>query len=76
MPIYEFRCERCSEEFEELVPSGTESHPCPKCGCVRSQRLASAAAFSVGGKMTTSSSSSGCSSCSTSSCSGCSCGGH
>ena len=69
MPIYEFRCDRCQHEFEELVPTGTASIPCPKCGGTETQRLASAAAFSSGGKMTTTGS--GCSSCSATTCSGC-----
>ena len=33
MPIYEYRCAACSEEFEELVSvSATASPPCPACG--------------------------------------------
>ncbi len=34
MPIYEYRCERCEERFEQLVPLRAE-HPavtCPRCG--------------------------------------------
>ena len=33
MPIYEYRCTACDEEFEELVSaSANESPPCPSCG--------------------------------------------
>ena len=33
MPIYEYRCETCEIEFEELVPSSTApAPPCPSCG--------------------------------------------
>jgi|Deesub1362A_J573_1020465.scaffolds.fasta_scaffold01430_6 putative FmdB family regulatory protein len=34
MPIYEFRCPQCGEEFEELVlRMGSESQVrCPECG--------------------------------------------
>lgn len=38
MPIYEFECESCRNRFEELVPSGTESIACPKCGSERTRR--------------------------------------
>jgi putative FmdB family regulatory protein len=33
MPIYEYRCEKCDCQFEQLVSSG-EKKPviCPKCG--------------------------------------------
>jgi putative FmdB family regulatory protein len=34
MPIYEYRCKRCEERFEQLVPLRAE-HPavtCPRCG--------------------------------------------
>ncbi len=37
MPIYEYACEKCSIEFEELLNSSEkdtyfEWHPCPNCG--------------------------------------------
>jgi putative FmdB family regulatory protein len=33
MPIYEYRCESCEEQFEELLPSSTGPvPPCPACG--------------------------------------------
>ena len=44
MPIFEFECEECGAEFEELVAAGTESGTCPKCGSERSRRLWSAPA--------------------------------
>ncbi|MDO4583763.1 MAG: zinc ribbon domain-containing protein [Planctomycetia bacterium] len=31
MPIYEYRCEKCGKEFEELV-RGKEKPHCPACG--------------------------------------------
>jgi putative FmdB family regulatory protein len=76
MPLYEFRCERCNKDFEELVPSGTQVWPCPDCGGTEVYRIASVAAFSAGGKMTTTASSSSCGSCSSGSCGSCGCGGH
>ncbi len=34
MPIYEYRCERCEERFEQLVPLRAErpAVTCPRCG--------------------------------------------
>jgi len=32
MPIYEYRCERCGYEVEELVKDSDEAVYCPKCG--------------------------------------------
>ena len=34
MPIFEYRCNACEHEFEELVRSADEgkTQPCPKCG--------------------------------------------
>ncbi|HOD67408.1 MAG TPA: zinc ribbon domain-containing protein [candidate division Zixibacteria bacterium] len=41
MPIYEFKCGRCAATFEELVSSGTDAVPCPKCGSADVYRLIS-----------------------------------
>jgi putative FmdB family regulatory protein len=48
MPIYEFRCEQCGAEFEELTEAGAEV-PCPACGSERTKRIysAQAAPFSL-----------------------------
>ena len=32
MPIYEFHCQNCEADFEDLVPAGTEHATCPECG--------------------------------------------
>jgi putative FmdB family regulatory protein len=47
MPIYEYHCDKCGSDFEELV-SRSEEHTV-KCGCgsARVQRVLSA--FAVGG---------------------------
>lgn len=44
MPIYEFHCEECGHEFEELVARIDENAPCPKCGSQEVGRLISATA--------------------------------
>ena len=40
MPIYEYKCPKCSKEFEELV-FGDESPACPDCGEICIERLLS-----------------------------------
>lgn len=32
MPIYEFICETCGKQFEELIPANADNPPCPACG--------------------------------------------
>ena len=51
MPIYEFRCERCSREFEEMMlPTlaeslDNESPECPSCGARNTKRILSSGSF-------------------------------
>ncbi|HOW99333.1 MAG TPA: zinc ribbon domain-containing protein [Deltaproteobacteria bacterium] len=67
MPIYEYRCCECGQDFEKLVAlSAKESPPCPWCGKKNVRKRISRIAS---GK-------SGCDSCSSSSCSSCSPSGH
>ncbi len=39
MPIFEYKCNGCEEEFEELVTSSTEEVKCPKCGSSNIDKL-------------------------------------
>jgi len=32
MPIYEFHCEACDAEVEEILPLGKTLKKCPECG--------------------------------------------
>ncbi|MBN1417836.1 MAG: zinc ribbon domain-containing protein [Planctomycetes bacterium] len=43
MPLYEYRCPRCSHTFERLVPAdrADEAHACPNCGYPASDRVPS-----------------------------------
>lgn len=42
MPMYEYHCEKCGEEFEELVGVGATASPkCPSCGSERTQKKVS-----------------------------------
>jgi len=46
MPIYEFICKECQEEFEELVMSPGDPKPkCPECGSKKVEKLMSAGSF-------------------------------
>ena len=74
MPIFEYHCESCNQDFECLV-FGNEKPDCPKCQSPKVCRLMSACAFvskGSGGQTVSKSASSSCSGCSASSCSGCS----
>lgn len=42
MPIYEFSCEECGTDFDDLVAAGTEHASCPQCGSKRTRRRFSA----------------------------------
>jgi putative FmdB family regulatory protein len=72
MPVFEFQCESCQHEFEELVMKRDEVINCPRCGGDRSRKLMSA--FAVTGSARHSGGN-GCGSCSASpgKCSGCGC---
>jgi len=51
MPIYEFKCKSCGEEFELLLKSRDEvdSVKCPKCGSKEVSRLMSVVNSIIGG---------------------------
>ncbi len=38
MPIYEFTCLDCRQQFEELCAMGCNSVPCPKCASHNTQK--------------------------------------
>jgi putative FmdB family regulatory protein len=40
MPVYEYRCDACEEQFEEFLSLSTKpAPPCPKCGSKKVTRL-------------------------------------
>lgn len=41
MPIYEFECEQCGCQFEELLAADAGAPPCPECGAGDARRLIS-----------------------------------
>ncbi|MDR1085574.1 MAG: zinc ribbon domain-containing protein [Deltaproteobacteria bacterium] len=79
MPIYEFKCLQCGQEFETLVRRSQKTVICPGCGGGKCEKWLSS--FRCGGGSGSSdvsqsysgasSSGSGCGSCSSSSCAGC-----
>jgi len=62
MPIYEFVCTECKNNFEKLVKNSKQKVPCPKCGSKKVEKKFSAFGMKVGDNFT-SSVSSGCASC-------------
>jgi putative FmdB family regulatory protein len=38
MPMYDFKCDECGRDFEELVPRDYREAPCPGCGSKETQR--------------------------------------
>ncbi len=74
MPIYEYSCESCGEQFEKLV-FGAEQPDCPTCESDNVYKLMSACGFvSKGGggeTVSTSAGASGCGGCAATSCAGC-----
>ncbi|MFN2298769.1 MAG: FmdB family zinc ribbon protein [Anaerolineales bacterium] len=73
MPLYEYVCEDCRHEFEELRPMDRADGdaPCPDCGSRRTRRKLSLCNAQSGGKSVPGTNSSSCSSCSGGTCSTC-----
>ena len=76
MPIYEYKCKKCKEEFECIVIGSGKDIACPACNGKKVERLMSACSFKSSGKYTASGGSasggsSGCASCAGGSCSSC-----
>lgn len=68
MPIFEYRCNDCGEDFEKLVFGSTPVR-CPKCNSRSVKKKFST--FGMRGVEIKGGGSSGCGSCSSSSCSTC-----
>jgi putative FmdB family regulatory protein len=69
MPIYEYQCCSCNEEFEKLV-FGNKEVECPKCSS-RDVRKKLSTFGMTGVEKPFAGSSSGCASCSKGSCTSC-----
>lgn len=74
MPIYEFHCDDCQNDFEHLFRSmnSPAAASCPKCGGSNTHKKFSLFGFtSKGGDGTSRSRASSCASCRAASCAGC-----
>jgi len=74
MPIYEYHCEQCGQDFECLI-LGSREPECSACKSKKVTRLMSACGFvskGTGGQTIKSAAGSSCSGCSAGSCTGCS----
>jgi putative FmdB family regulatory protein len=49
MPLFEYRCEKCGEEFEFLERHSSPTASCPACGSTELEKLISRAAVSSEG---------------------------
>lgn len=61
MPLFEYKCDDCGKQFEELVSSSQTAVTCPHCGSTKTSKQLSVFAAGSGGSSTGSSCSSpGC----------------
>lgn len=65
MPLYEFSCAKCGEQFEELVlsskPEALAEVACPECGSHKvSKKVSTFASGVAGGSSTTATRASSC----------------
>lgn len=71
MPIYEFTCDKCGHDFEEITNSDT-SRACPYCGSTETRKMMSTSARRPrGGEDYSAPSSGGCGGCSGGNCASC-----
>lgn len=76
MPIYEYSCDKCGKDFEELV-FGDETPACPHCGASETHKMMSRCAYHTGGNSgggdytPPPSSGGGCAGCSGGNCASC-----
>jgi len=70
MPIYEYKCTDCSEDFEKLV-FGNQEVACPKCSSTKVKKKFSVFCSTGTERPLAGTASAGCTSCSKTSCSSC-----
>ncbi len=71
MPIFEYHCEKCKEDFEQIVFNSGTKIRCPKCQGGKVNKKVSAFSFKSGSKFVAASGSKGCSGCSSHNCGTC-----
>ena len=71
MPIYEYVCDDCGEEFEKLMLGSSREPSCPQCESGNAHRVPSVFGFSCGSRTVSSAGGAGCESCSFQNCADC-----
>lgn len=72
MPIYEYKCTECNNEFECLIIGSDNDVSCPECSGEKVERLMSSCSFKSSGHYSSSAApSGGCAGCASSNCSTC-----
>ncbi|MBN2225478.1 MAG: zinc ribbon domain-containing protein [Deltaproteobacteria bacterium] len=71
MPIFEFVCGGCGNEFEELVMSRAAEVSCPKCASTQVNKMMSVCGVKSGDKFVSSSSGGSCGGCTSKNCGSC-----
>ncbi|MDI6754162.1 MAG: zinc ribbon domain-containing protein [Thermodesulfobacteriota bacterium] len=71
MPIFEYHCLRCQDDFEKIVFTAKAEVKCPRCQSKKVNKKISAFSFKSGSKFVPASNSGGCGSCSSHHCSTC-----
>jgi len=64
MPIYEYKCNKCGQEYEALVMGSEDAVECSKCGSQKKERLLSSCSHrggSLGAALGQAASAGGCS---------------
>ena len=72
MPIFEYHCPKCDQDFEKIVFNDKTKVQCPKCKSSKVSKKVSAFSFKSGSKFVAASSKAGgCSGCSSHHCGTC-----
>lgn len=73
MPIYEFKCEKCGKEFEEMTGLDAEAPHCPDCGGLSKRLMSACRRFkkASGGDYAAPASGGGCGGCMGGNCASC-----
>ncbi len=71
MPIYEYRCERCGDEFELLLASSASPARCPGCSSSRVKKRFSLFAVAGSGRQPGEARGASCGGCRSRNCSTC-----
>ena len=71
MPIFEYHCRSCEDDFEKIVFNAHTEVKCPRCQSKKVSKKVSSFSFKSGSKVGSASKSGGCSSCSGHHCSTC-----